>query len=251
MEDDHRPPVFERAQQNIAATAMLVRRFPEASTPEAKKLHEELRTLLDRVAAQQAESSTQCRGGTLTGDWVPPPQEASVHHTPRHAPDAVRIPVQACVGEARDICHTLDARRRGRADRDEEQEQRHGRHPRRGGRYDEEEDRSPSPKPMGPRCFSLRINTARFPPCFKPPTSILKYAGEMNLGLWLEDYRLACWAGGAEDNYFIIRHLPLYLSNSVHTWLEHLPEGKIRNWSDLKEIFVGNFQGTYVRPGNP
>jgi hypothetical protein len=22
-------------------------------------------------------------------------------------------------------------------------------------------------------------------------------------------------------------------------------------WEDLKEIFIGNFQGTYVHPGNP
>jgi hypothetical protein len=35
------------------------------------------------------------------------------------------------------------------------------------------------------------------------------------------------------------------------TWLEHLSPNKIRCWANLKEIFVGNFQGTYVRPGNP
>jgi hypothetical protein len=29
-------------------------------------------------------------------------------------------------------------------------------------------------------------------------------------------------------------------------WLEHLPKEKIKNWSDLKEAFVGNFQGTYI-----
>lgn len=70
---------------------------------------------------------------------------------------------------------------------------------------------------------------ARFPPRFKPPTLVLKYAGETNPGLWLEDYHLACWAGGAVDDYFIIRHLPRYLSNSARTWLEHLPKGKIRS----------------------
>jgi hypothetical protein len=25
----------------------------------------------------------------------------------------------------------------------------------------------------------------------------------------------------------------------------------IDNWEDLKEVFMGNFQGTYVRPCNP
>jgi hypothetical protein len=34
------------------------------------------------------------------------------------------------------------------------------------------------------------------------------------------------------------------------TWLEHLPASQIHNWDDLVRTFVGNFQGTYVRPGN-
>jgi hypothetical protein len=36
---------------------------------------------------------------------------------------------------------------------------------------------------------------------------------EMNPSLWLEDYRLACWAGGADSDYFIIRNLPLFLAD--------------------------------------
>ena len=73
----------------------------------------------------------------------------------------------------------------------------------------------------------------------------------MNLGLWLEDYRLACQAGGADNDDFIICNLPLFLADSARTWLEHLPPNRIQIWADLKEIFVGNFQGTYKRLGNP
>jgi len=40
-----------------------------------------------------------------------------------------------------------------------------------------------------------------------PPTS-QKYSGEMNPRLWLEDYRLACQAGGADNDNFIIHNLP-------------------------------------------
>ena len=29
-----------------------------------------------------------------------------------------------------------------------------------------------------------------------------------------------------------------------------LPPDSIRDWADLKTVFVGNFQGTYVHPGN-
>jgi hypothetical protein len=65
--------------------------------------------------------------------------------------------------------------------------------------------------------------------------------------VWLEDYRLACHAGGATDNIFVIKNLPLYLGDSARTWLEHLPHDKINDWTDLRRVFVGNFQGTYMR----
>ena len=42
----------------------------------------------------------------------------------------------------------------------------------------------------------------------------------------------------------------MFLSDPVRAWLEHLPPLQIHNWRDLVKIFVGNFQGTYVRPGN-
>jgi hypothetical protein len=67
-----------------------------------------------------------------------------------------------------------------------------GYHPRRGGRYDSEEDRSPSPEPPGPRVFSRAIRRAPFPARFRAPTTITKYSGETRLEFWLADYRLAC-----------------------------------------------------------
>ena len=48
----------------------------------------------------------------------------------------------------------------------------------------------------------------------------------------------------------IIRNLPLHLANSAIAWLEHLLGRMIHGWTDLVRIFAGNFQGTYVRPGN-
>jgi hypothetical protein len=68
--------------------------------------------------------------------------------------------------------------------------------------------------------------------------------------VWLNDYRLACQLGGATSDEVIIRNLPLHLADSALTWLEHLPASQIHNWDDLVRTFVGNFQGTYVRPGN-
>jgi hypothetical protein len=64
------------------------------------------------------------------------------------------------------------------------------------------------------------------------------------------DYRLACQLGGTDDDNLIIRNLPLFLSDAARAWLEHLPPAQIFNWDDLVKAFAGNFQGTYVRPGN-
>jgi hypothetical protein len=37
----------------------------------------------------------------------------------------------------------------------------------------------------------------------------------------------------------------------ARAWHDHLPRNKIDWWEDLKRILTGNFQGTYVRLGNP
>jgi hypothetical protein len=74
--------------------------------------------------------------------------------------------------------------------------------------------------------------------------------GETDPRVWLNDYRLACQLGGATTDEITIRNLPLHLADSARTWLEHLPASEIHNWDDLIHTFVGNFQGTYVCPGN-
>ena len=40
------------------------------------------------------------------------------------------------------------------------------------------------------------------------------------------------------------------MGENVHVWLEFLPADSIGSWADLRKVFIGNFQGTYVRPGN-
>jgi hypothetical protein len=58
-------------------------------------------------------------------------------------------------------CLVSEQHRRGCRARLEERVRR-GYHPRRGGRYDSEEDRSPSPEPPDPRVFSRAIRRAPF-----------------------------------------------------------------------------------------
>jgi hypothetical protein len=98
--------------------------------------------------------------------------------------------------------------------------------------------------------FSREFRTVSFQQHFLQPTSIDKYTGETDPRVWLNDYRLACQLGGATTDEVIIRNLPLHLADSAQTWLEHLPATQIHNWDDLVRTFVGNFQGTYVRPEN-
>jgi hypothetical protein len=131
-----------------------------------------------------------------------------------------------------------------------EEKMRRGYHPRRGGRYDSEEDRSPSPEPPGPRVFSRVIRRAPFLARFRAPTTITKYSGETRPELWLANNRLACQLGGTNDDNLIIRNLPLFLSGAARAWLEHLPPAQISDRDDLVKAFARNFQGTYVCPRN-
>jgi hypothetical protein len=98
--------------------------------------------------------------------------------------------------------------------------------------------------------FSREIRTASFAQRFRQPTSIIKYNGETDPRVWLNDYHLACQLGRATTDEVIIRNLPLHLADSARTWLEHLLASQIHNWDDLVCTFMGNFQGTYVGPGN-
>jgi hypothetical protein len=71
--------------------------------------------------------------------------------------------------------------------------------------------------------FSREIRTASFPQRFLQPMTIVKYNGERDPRVWLNDYHLACQLGGATNDEVIIRNLPLHFADSAQTWHEHLP----------------------------
>jgi hypothetical protein len=235
------PPASSGVGQNLAAAAILLRAMPEPSTTEGRRIQGELKNLLEDAAVRWAESSASRRQGYLlehraaTSRFM---REASVH-TGR-----TRNTAPAAPGHLGNEHH----HRNRRTHLDEKV--RRGYHPRRGGRYDSGEDRSPSLEPPGLQDFSRAIRRAPFSTRFQTPTTITKYSGETRPELWLADYRLACHLGGTDDNNLIIRNLPLFLSDTARAWLEHLPPGQISNWDDLVQAFAGNFQGTYVRLGN-
>jgi hypothetical protein len=208
------PPAFSGAGQNLAAAAMLLRTMPEPSTTEGRRIQGELKDLLEDAAVRRAESSASRRRGCSSEHRATSSRrmlEASVR-TERTRDGTPATPYR--LGN--------EQHRRDRRARLEERVHR-GYHPRRGGRYDSEEDRSPSPEPPGPRVFSRAIRRAPFPARFRPSTTITKYSRETRPELWLANYRLACQLGGTDDNNLIIRNLPLFLSYAARTWLEHLP----------------------------
>jgi hypothetical protein len=200
------PPAFSGVGQNLAAAAMLLRAMPEPSTTEGRRIQGELKGLLENAAVRQAESSASRRQAC--------PSE--------HRATSSRLVREASVrtGRTRDVTPVAPDRlgdehhRRDRRARLEEKVRR-GYHPRRRGRYDGEEDRSPSPEPPGPRVFCRALRRASFPARFRAPTTITKYSGETRLELWLADYRLACQLGGTNDDTLIIRNLPLFLSDTA------------------------------------
>jgi hypothetical protein len=253
VDDPTTPP---RASQKLIVAATLLRAMPTPSMPEARNLHREAQALIEQVAVQQAESSASRirQQGSARDDRGAKGPEPSVHTggaverpaNPGRTPARERLldtRGQAQDGDARNV---INARRTSNA----EARAAAGYHPRRGGRYDSREDRSPTPEPPGTRVFSREIHTASFPQRFRQTTTIVKYNGATDPRVWLNDYRLACQLGGATNDEVIIRNLPLHLADSARTWLEHLPASQIHNWDDLVRTFVGNFQGMYVRPGN-
>jgi hypothetical protein len=228
-----RPPLDSSGVgQNLAAAAMLLRAMPEPSTTKGRRIQGELKNLLEDAAVRRAESSASRRQGfppehrAATSRFM---REASVHSgRTRNAAPVAPGPLGNERRHHGRRAHLDDRARRGY-------------HPRRGGRYDSEEDRSPLPEPPGPQAFSRAIRWAPFPTRFRTPTTITKYSGETRPELWLADYRLACQLGGTDDDNLIIRNLPLFLSDTARAWLEHLPPGQISNWDDLVQAFAGNF----------
>jgi len=186
LTDDGTLPHFARASQNIAAVMALLHSLPEATTSEDRRAHREIRTLLERAAAQQAESSLSQRRELNTSQRMPsvrPAKDASVHQTPPSGRQHAAILVHQRLGHNRDARSTIDARRRTYGDPREGAH--HDYHPRCGRHYDSGKDRGPSPGLPGPQAFGRHILNAAFLPRYRLPTNIPKCSGETNPGLWL------------------------------------------------------------------
>jgi hypothetical protein len=142
------PPASSGVGQNLAASAILLWAMSEPSTTEGRRIQGELKNLLEDAAVRRAESSASRRQG------FPPEHRATTSRLMREASVHTRRTRDAPPA-APDRLDNEHHRRDRRARLDEKVHR--GYHPRRGGRYDSEEDRSPSPEPPGPQAFSRAI----------------------------------------------------------------------------------------------
>jgi hypothetical protein len=156
------PKTPPRASQKLIAAATLLRAMPAPSTPEARNLHREARALIEQAAVQQAESSASRirQQGSAWNDGGTQGAKPSIHAsgTAERPANPGRTPAKERLldkhGQARDG----DARNVINAGRTSKAEARAaaGYHPRRGGRYDSDEDRSPTSEPPGTVCSAGR-----------------------------------------------------------------------------------------------
>jgi hypothetical protein len=151
------PPAVSRSGQDLAAVAMLLRAMPEPSTTEGWRIQGELKDLLEGTTVRRAKSSTSRRRADPSEHHAVSSRrirEASVH------PERARDEARAAWERLGNKHHHPDHRARL------DEKVRRGYHPRRGGRCNSEEDRSPSPEPPGPWVFSRAIRRAPFPARF-------------------------------------------------------------------------------------
>jgi hypothetical protein len=190
------PETPPRASQKLIAAATLLRAMPAPSTPEARNLQREAQALIEQAAIQQADSSVSRirQQGDARDDGGAQGPEPSVHagRATEHPANPGRTPAKERLLDTRGQARDGDARNAINARRTSKAEARAaaGYHPRRGGRYDSDEDRSPTSEPPGTRVFSREIRAAAFPQRFRQPTTIVKYNGETDPRV--NDYRLAC-----------------------------------------------------------
>jgi hypothetical protein len=156
------PDTPPRVSQKLIAAATLLRAMPATSTPEARNLHREARALIEQAVVQQDKSSAsriRQQGAEGPEPLVHAGGAAERPANPGRTPAKERLldtRRQARDGDARNV---INARRTSKA----EARAAGGYHPRRGGRYDSDEDRSPTPEPLGTRVFSWESHTATFP----------------------------------------------------------------------------------------
>jgi hypothetical protein len=99
----------------------------------------------------------------------------------------------------------------------------------------------------GVECFSLLIRSTPLPKGIKLSDSVVKFNGQQDPRIWLDDFMTAVTiGGGSRDN--ALQLLSLHLKDNARAWLNNLAPDSIRSWEEFRQAFIANFQGTSRRP---
>jgi hypothetical protein len=99
----------------------------------------------------------------------------------------------------------------------------------------------------GSKCFSLLIRSTPLPKGIKLSDSVVKFNGQQDPRIWLDDFITAVTiGGGSRDN--ALQLLSLHLKDNARVWLNNLAPDSIRSWEEFRQAFIANFRGTSRRP---
>jgi hypothetical protein len=92
----------------------------------------------------------------------------------------------------------------------------------------------------GADCFSLLIRSAPLPKGIKLSDGIVKFNGQQDPRIWLDDFITAVKiSGGSRDN--ALQLLSLHLKDNARAWLNNLAPDSIRSWEEFRQAFIANF----------
>jgi hypothetical protein len=92
----------------------------------------------------------------------------------------------------------------------------------------------------GAECFSLLIRSTPLPRGIKLSDGIVKFNGQQDPRIWLDDFITAVKiSGGSRDN--ALQLLSLHLKDNARAWLNNLAPDSIRSWEEFRQAFIANF----------
>jgi hypothetical protein len=265
--------IFQTPQQNAVAALTLIDTVIEAASAAVTPLLDKIKTIVAATANGHPSSSarrpTESVAETPDRSRLPPlrskdykrPEQSKtpvrskdprheavwrprVHTADSHETEHSRQPVHDRNCRYNNSNHQSSPRRPPPSDLREVLDRRYRERERRSS---EDRRKSPDDYDDGVPAFTRNMRRVDWPSGFKP-TGIDKYDGKTDPESWLTAYTLAIRAAGG-DSKAMANYLPVALADSARNWLTSLPRGSIDSWSELRDHFIANFQGTFERPG--
>jgi hypothetical protein len=95
----------------------------------------------------------------------------------------------------------------------------------------------------GAECFSLLIRSTPLPKGIKLRDGVIKFNGQQDPRIWLDDFMTAVTiGGGSRDN--ALQLLSLHPKDNARAWLNNLALDSIRSSEEFQQAFIANFRGT-------